>query len=154
MSAERDLLKGIGELLGNAGIGITYRDPDGDDSIYASTETGVFFGHMPEAPDRVVILNWIPAADNIVLPWGTGMIQVGLRSVPDDTLDLIDLSSDVKGILHGLTNTQFGQAFLVQMNRISSIAMGDDDSDRDQLADHYLLDVNFPGTANIPEDGI
>ena len=147
MSTDTDIVTGTASYLASANIGVTYR-PDG--SSYLPTETGVFFGIMPETPDRVIVLNWVPGTDNISEASGDGLLQIAMRGLPNNSTDVLDLASDIRTVLHGVTGLTFNSCFLAQAYRQSSVPMGQDDSVRLVRADHYFYQIDYPASSLTP----
>ncbi|UFS59473.1 minor capsid protein [Subtercola endophyticus] len=146
MSVTTDLLTGIAGLLDNAGIGVTYRA----NAPYTAGETGVFFLTMPAAPDRLLVLNIIPMSDYITVAVGRVLLQVAGRGLRNNALDVDSLMDAVFGVLHGRTDLTFGTAHVIQMNRDSAVPMGQDENIRNERADKYWLDVDYPATVYRP----
>jgi hypothetical protein len=132
--------------LGAAGIGVTY-NASGE---YTAGQTGVFFGIMPPEPDRVVVVNVTPMTDDPGNPWGLVMVQLAMRGLPGNPLDVDDLASAIKTPLHGLTGVWFGSVYARQVYRKSSAPMGQDEAQRSIRADKYYLDCDYQPTPALP----
>lgn len=142
---ERDLLVGLADVLDTAGAA-TYRASGG----YLADETAVVFGDLPTGPDRVVALALYQATDAIEQNLSTRRMQVMMRSVPNDSLDVGDLADDVFDALHVLENTACGVVHVVQCFRTSVVPLGMDEQRRYLRADNYQLDINTPATPGRP----
>jgi hypothetical protein len=149
MSVESDLIEGLAQMAATNGLG-TYLDPSSANPAYQPGQTAIVFGKLIEAVDRVIAIDMLPASDDIILPMGTVIITFLIRGNPDDILDTLNLSSQLRDVFHGTTNLVFGSATVVQMNRYRSTDVGEDDSNRYVRGDMYLLDVAFPPTVNRP----
>lgn len=137
-----DLLHGLAELLATTGVG-AWR-PTG---VYTADETAITIGAMPPEPEQVICLASYPVTDMVGLADVTVGVQVRTRAGPDPR-DVQDLDEAVYDQLHGLTQTTFGAAHVVQCYRRSSAALGQarDGTDRWERVSNYYLDAIHPTT--------
>lgn len=149
MGAMRDLAVGFATTIAGSGIGV-YRS---DGSAYTAAETAIVFKDMPQAPDRVICLTPVPLTDETVLPQGLVLVQVKMRGLPGNALDVDDLGDAVFDLMQGATNLVFGSTQVIQILRNSSVPMGVDDSRRWLRTDHFYADLGYPTTAKRPEGG-
>lgn len=147
MSATRDILNGVRDLITAAGLGIWTT------GVPLPTDTPIVFKTMPDSPDRVIVLNVIPQTDNPSMPFGQALLQVACRGLRNRPLDVDDISDPIFDLLQGLTNQTFADTTVVQFRRISSVPMGQDDTTRWERADHFMLDVDYPPTILRPVQG-
>lgn len=153
MSALVDLLEGIAGMIAAGVPGATYEtDPA---TAFSPDQTAIVMMVMPETPDRVIAVNAVPMTDSPTLPHGVVMVQVACRGRAGSALDVNTLADAVCDVLHGTTNLTFGSVSVEQMNRTSSIPMGQDDHTpaRFERVDKFYLDVAYPPTVNRPSNG-
>lgn len=141
-----DLLTGLAGFLASAGIGITYRPT----TPYLATETGVFFGLYPTAPDRCVALTAYVATDEPKVALSKIRVELALRGVANDALDVHNLGDAVFGVLQGAEDLTFGTAHVVQALRKISASGGVDANKRSMRSDSYDLDLDVPITPGRP----
>lgn len=146
MSFTSDLLTGLASYLASAGIGVTYRPS----APYLASETGVFFGQYPTAPNRCIVLTAYAVTDQPKIAASRVRVEFALRGIPGDSLDVGNLGDDIFGVMQGLEHQQWGTAHMVQALRAISNATGVDDSKRSTRSDSYNLDINTPVTAGRP----
>lgn len=144
--SEREIAEGIATLLGAGGVGITYNPAGG----YTAGQTGVFMGIMPMEPDRVVVINVTPMSDDVGNPWGIVMVQVAMRGLPGNPLDVDDLAAGPYTVLQGLTGVWFGSVYARQIYRKGSSPMGQDEAERSIRADKYYIECDYPATPARP----
>jgi hypothetical protein len=150
MGAIRDMLVGLAETIAGSGIGV-YRD---DGSAYLATETAIIFGDLPPSPDRCIILSFVGStSDMTMIPMSSVLVQARFRGLPNDFLDMNDLGDAVFDLLHGATNLTLGSTHAIQILRNGSAPGGMDASRRWGRYDDYLIDLDFPPTANRPAGG-
>jgi hypothetical protein len=146
MSATRDLLEGIAQYLEAQGVGIY--DPD---AVYELGDTAIRMRKLPATVDRAVALTVYAPQDHPTLNLSQYRVQFWMRGTAGDALDVDDLADDVFHVFHGLEHRDFGTAHVVQALRVSSLPMGEDDNQRHERSDNYLLDINRPATLSQPE---
>jgi hypothetical protein len=143
-----DMLDGLARMLDTAGVAV-YRPSDG--ATYAADETAISFKDLPPDPDRVVVIT--PAntpATTPVITYGQRIVQLRFRGTAVAT-DVDDLADAAFVVLHGAADLTFGSVHVTQILRFSSIPLGMDEQDRRwQRSDNYLLDVDWPTSANRP----
>lgn len=139
-SWESDLLTGVAQLLVDEGVGV-YK------TLYAASDTAIVFGELPTTPDRCIALALYAATDAPKQNLSTVRMQVMMRGVPDNTLDVGDLATAVFSALQGMEQRDFGTAHAVQVGRVSAVPLGIDANKRSTRADNYQIDVNTPYTA-------
>ena len=141
-----DLLTGLAGFLAAAGIGVTYRTS----TPYLATETGVVFGLYPTSPDRCIAMTAYAATDEPKVALSKIRVELALRGVVNDSLDVDELGDSFFNLLHGIEHVQFGTAHVNQMLRVSSIQLGADTAKRNERSDNYELDVDVPVTSGRP----
>ena len=148
MSTTRDLLNGVASLI-VAGV------PGTSFNLAAVTQpSGIVLKTMPDSPDRVIVLNWIPMTDNITLPFGSGILQIATRGIRNNPLDVDDLADQIVDVLHGLKDVYLGTVHITQCNRSGgAIPMGQDALVRNERVDKFYIDLDVPPTALRPAGG-
>jgi len=147
MSFTSDLLTGLAGYLAGAGIGVTYRAS----TPYVATETAVVLtGQYPTSPDRCVVLNAYAATDEPKVALSKIRVELALRGVPNDSLDVHDLGDAIFTVLQGAEDLTFGTAHVVQALRVISASGGVDANKRSMRSDSYSLDVDTPITPGRP----
>jgi hypothetical protein len=146
MSFTSDLLKGLAAYLGNAGISITYRPT----TPYLATETGVVFGLYPTSPDRCVAMTAYVATDEPKVALSKIRVELALRGIANDSLDVHNLGDDIFGVMQGAEDLTFGTAHVVQALRVISASGGVDANKRSMRSDSFSLDVDTPITPGRP----
>lgn len=149
MAATKDILDGIAQLLAGAGLGLSY-DPS---AVYGPGETGIFMMHMPDSPDRCVVLNLVDTSDDPSMPLGSKMLQVRGRGARNDPLDVGEILDPIFDTLHARENVTVGGQTIIQILRRVSAPMGSDENRRWERADQYYLDVDAAPTALRPAGG-
>lgn len=133
-----DLLEGVAEYLAAGNVGV-WR-PTGP--AYAAAETAIVMGAAPPAPDRVICLASYPVSDDV--QHGNVVVGIQVRTrAGTDPRDVQDLDDDVFARLHGLTHTTFGDAYVMQLYRRSSAALGQtrDGTDRWERVANFYADA-------------
>jgi hypothetical protein len=148
MSATRDLLTGIAQIIADSNIAVY--NPTG---IYQSTDTGIVFMTVPSTPDRAVMLWAVPLTDATVTPMGKTLVQVRVRGLPNQPLDTEDLGDAIFDLLQGIRSHPLGSVNIIQMLRNSSIPNGQDSAKRFERIDHFYVDLDYPATPNRPDNG-
>ena len=123
MSVTDDLLNGHANLIAAAGLGVF--NPSG---VYAPSDLAIYLKIMPDAPDRCIVLNWIPLTDEVNLPEGTGLLQ-------------------------NKTGYTLGSTTVDQCLRVGAVPMGQDSLVRFERADKYSLMVAQTPTSLRPYSG-
>lgn len=141
-----DLLTGMATYLAAAGIGVTYRATD----PYLAAETGIFFGLYPTSPDRCVALSAYATTDEPKVALSKVRVEVALRGIVNDSLDVLNLGDSIFGVLQGAEDLTWGTAHVVQALRVISASGGVDGNKRSQRSDSYSLDVDTPITSGRP----
>jgi hypothetical protein len=151
VSDMRNVMVGIAGLLNAAGVGKFI--PSG---VYATTDTGIIFKIMPDGtgvPDRVIVLNAFVLTADVSMPADRVLLQVALRGVRNNPLDVDDLGDAVFDVLHGATYKQFGTASAAQILFSTSVPMGEDALTRSTRADRYFIDLDATPTNLRPTGG-
>ena len=151
MSNTRDVMVGVAQLLAAANVG-TFRSS----GVYSTGETGIIFKIMPDGtnvPDRVIVLNAFILTADVSIPFDRYLLQVALRGVRNNPLDVDDLGDAVNDTLHGLTAQTLGASTGVQIIFSSSVPMGEDSLTRSIRADKYFIDLSVPPTSLRPDGG-
>lgn len=133
------------EINTEDGIGVYHADG----TVYGSTDTAIFFKNLPPKPDRAIVLSPFGYTnDQPEITYGQRRLQLRFRGTADPT-DVDDLADAAFAILHGLTELWFGDVHVVQILRENSIPLGQDEQDqRWQRADNYVLDIDDPSSAH------
>lgn len=140
-----DLLLGLAAFLDSSGVGV-YKTTG-----YAASDTGIFLKGLPDAPDRAISLTTYATQDMVKIAQTTVRVQVWLRGIPNNTLDVDDLGDAIFALLQGMENRDFGTAHVIQAFRISSGQLGTDTNNRSQRSDNYQFDLNVPPTSGRPD---
>ncbi len=151
MSDMRDVMVGVAGLLSTAGVG-TF-NPSG---AYALTDTGILFKIMADGsavPDRVIVLNAFVLTADVSMPIDRVLLQVAMRGVRNNPLDVDDLGDAVFNVLHGATYQTFGSTVAAQILFSTSVPMGEDALTRSTRADRYFIDLDAPPTVLRPSGG-
>lgn len=143
----RDLLTGIAQYLHDAGVGVYDPDPT---HVYDPTDTVITTKNLPSTVPRAIMLTAYGPSDHPTINLSQFRVQVWMRGVPNDSLDVDDLADEVFHALHGLESHWFGSVYVVQANRVSALPMGEDDNNRHERSDNYACDANRPATLNQP----
>jgi Bacteriophage minor capsid protein len=146
VSFTRDLLDGLALLLAAGDTPIATYDPDG--ASYAPTETGVVFGDLPQAPDRVVALTAYGVSDDAGLTDTVQGVQVRTRAGTDPG-DVDDLADAVFDLLHGASDLTVGGFPVVLIRRVSFVPLGVDGNRRHERSDNYYVTVRRPSPHRI-----
>lgn len=141
-----DLLTGLAGFLAAAGIGITYRPS----TPYLASETGVFFGLYPTSPDRCVAMTAYVSTDEPKVALSKIRVELALRGVPNNSLDVGDLGDAIFLVLQGAEDLTFGTAHVVQALRKISASGGVDANKRSMRSDSFDLDLDVPITPGRP----
>jgi hypothetical protein len=145
MTVTRDLLYGIAGMLNGVAVDLTWLGP--------GTGTGILMKTMPDSPDRCIVLNVIPQNDNITIAYGEVDVQLAARGARNNPLDVDDILDAAFVILHGAKAIVCGSVTITQMNRFSSIPMGQDQLVRNERVDKYRLTLDYPTTTLRPPGG-
>lgn len=124
----KDLRDGVKQLLVDGGI-----------------PTGVIFlSKMPANPDRIVVLSWYPVS----IPHTHG-IQARCRGLSNSTTSAEDLAAEVKAILHGVQDQQWGDTKVELLSLQSAARIGFDISGRDEVALNFYAITSEPSTSLV-----
>lgn len=151
MSDMRNVMVGIAGLLNTAGVG-----KFNPSVVYATTDTGIFFKIMPDGtgvPDRVIVLNAFVLTADVSMPADRVLLQVAMRGLRNNPLDVDDLGDQVFDVLHGATYKPFGTASAAQILFSTSVPMGEDALTRSTRADRYFIDLDATPTVLRPIGG-
>lgn len=151
MTDMRDVMVGIAGMLNTAGVGKF--NPSG---VYQTTDTGIIFKIMPDGtgvPDRVIVLNAFVLTADVSLPVDRVVLQVALRGVRNNPLDVDDLGDQIFTVLHGATYQTFGSTVAAQILFSTSVPMGEDALTRSTRADRYFIDIDAAPTNLRPIGG-
>ncbi|HLS39219.1 MAG TPA: minor capsid protein [Ornithinicoccus sp.] len=135
MSHETDLLRGVAELLEDAGVGVY--DETGP---LPAEGTGIVLGRLPDGPDRALGLTTYPVADDYSTDSITG-VQARMRA-GTAPLDVLDLSDAVFDVLHNRRRWD-ARGVRVEISwRNSEAWIGQDASGRmERTANYYFRTV-------------
>ncbi len=151
MSDMRNVMVGIAGLLNTAGVGKF--NPSG---VYSTSDTGIIFKIMPDGtgvPDRVIVLNAFVLTADVSMPFDRVLLQVAMRGLRNNPLDVDDLGDQVFNVLHGATYQTFGSASAAQILFSTSVPMGEDALTRSTRADRYFIDLDASPTVLRPIGG-
>jgi hypothetical protein len=138
---EEELLRGVAQLLHDAGVGVTYRAT----GAYIAGETGIFFDTMPDSLPNAVQLSLYPVMDDPM--YGSDLIglQVISRSVGPDPFPNRQLTAKIFDILQGLINKTLTTGVkIITSSRRSGTSLGIDASKRWSRSNNYYLRVYRP----------
>lgn len=137
---ERALLEGIAQLLHDQGVA-TWRS----NGVYATGETGIVLGGLPQAPERTVALTAYGIDDAPSLSDSTTGVQVTTRWEGQDPRPVGDLTDLVFNQLHGLHATTLPTGVrLVQCLRRSWTSIGQDTNKRWRTVQNFYVDAHRP----------
>lgn len=146
-SATSDLLDGLGTLLDVAGLA-TYT-PGGS---YTTSDTGFYIALMPPGSegtppgtDRAVVAAVYASTDNATQALTRLRVQLRFRGTADP-LDVTGLADAAFELLHGQTGLTFGTCHVIQILRLSQGPVSQDERERWERRDNYVIDVNPPAT--------
>jgi len=148
MSVTDDLLNGHATLIAGAGLGVF--NPSG---VYASSDLAIFLKIMPDAPDRCIVLNWIPLTDEVNIPEGSGLLQIAARSARNNPIDVDNILDPIFDLLQNKTGYTLGATTVDQCLRVGAVPMGQDSLVRFERADKYTLTVAQTPTTLRPYSG-
>lgn len=127
-----DLLEGVAALLAAAGVG-TWRA----NGAYTAAETGIVIGSVPQAPDRVIVLDSYTVSDDPVGADSTVAIQVRTRTAGRDPRTTSSLDDAVFDVLHGRPAGTIGGYRVTQVWRQSGTTIGPDSNGRHERTSNY-----------------
>lgn len=133
MAFTADLIDGLARLLAAAETGV-YR-PSGP--APSASETAIFIGNMPAAPDRAICLTPYPVSDDVTTDSVTA-VQIRMRA-GTNFRQLTDLMDEVWGQLHNRRGYDLGSVHVQVSWRQSHGLLGQDANGRDERADNYYF---------------
>lgn len=139
MSWTNDLLEGFAEYLAAEGVGI-WRSS----GVYASDETAIVIGDLPQTPPHAIALHEYGVADNSRHGMGITGIQIRFRGGTPNPRDVNDLSDAAFSCLEGLEKAMFGGVSVDLVYRQLHARLGRDSNNRYEIADSYYLLTNRP----------
>lgn len=139
MSWTNDLVGGFAAYLAAEGVGI-WR-PSG---VYASDETAIVIGDLPQTPPQAIALHEYGVADNSRHGMGITGIQVRFRGGTPNPRDVNELSDVAFNSLEGLEHVDLGGVRVDLIYRQLHARMGRDSNNRYEIADSYYLLTNRP----------
>jgi hypothetical protein len=148
MGSSEDLFTGVATRLDAATVGRYI--PNG---VYASTDTPIVRGGLPADPDRAIAIRVMPASADVIDPFGTFLISILLRGLPNNYSDSSDLADSVRANLLGLTDVWFGASHVVQIRFAGQIDLDEDEANRTQWSVKLLADVDEAPTNLRPAGG-
>jgi hypothetical protein len=148
MGSSEDLFTGVATRLDAATVGRYI--PNG---AYASTDTPIVRGGLPADPDRAIAIRVMPASADVIDPFGTFLISILLRGLPNNYSDSSDLADSVRANLLGLTDVWFGASHVVQIRFAGQIDLDEDEANRTQWSVKLLADVDEAPTLLRPAGG-
>jgi hypothetical protein len=148
VSVTNDILTGYSNLIASASLGVFKTS-----GVYLASDLGIYWKIMPDAPDRVIVLNLIPLTDEVNMPLGRSILQIAARGARNKPIDVDDILDPIFDLLQNRTNDIFGATTVVQCLRMGSTPMGQDENVRFERADKYDLDLSQAPTALRPVSG-
>lgn len=142
MSFISDLLTGVAVAIDAAGIGLTWRDGE----PYDDDQTGIFLKTVPPSPDRLVVLTAYGISDDPTLSDSVQGLQVRSRGVPQLSTDCDDIDDAVFGFLQNTVLDLTTGIRIVSAFRTSTAPLGQDPSNRFEVASSYALSTHRPST--------
>lgn len=141
-----DLLDGLATSIADAGIG-SWSGFDGP--AYASTDTGIGIGVMPEQCTRAIALApYLTVDPEPMLTDQIQRIQVRYRGQPDDVMDALSIGKQIFQLWQGIFMVTYGTCSVSAIARINGNApMGIDGQRRFDYVDNYQIYLNTPDTA-------
>jgi hypothetical protein len=95
----------------------------------------------------------MPASADVIDPFGTFLISILLRGLPNNYSDSSDLADSVRANLLGLTDVWFGASHVVQIRFAGQIDLDEDEANRTQWSVKLLADVDEAPTLLRPAGG-
>ena len=142
MSIESGLVKGVGQMLTELGIGV-WRDA----GVYAPGEVGIFYAVEPESPASLIVLTPYGGEDSPTLSTTTLGLQVRCRGGDANPKSADDLAARVFDALHSATQVRLSTGVLVtQILRTSWTMLGQDSAQRWTRADNYQCTMHYPSS--------
>lgn len=140
---QTNLLTGHAVLLNTAGIG-TWSTT----GAYTTTQTGIVFGTLPQAPDRIIALSAYGVSDDPSLSDSVMGMQVRCRWGGMDPRLVDDLADLVFAYLHGKEHYTLSTGIhVVSCVRNSGPAsLGQDENRRWSNVQNFYLTVHRPST--------
>lgn len=148
MTATRDLLTTVAQMIAAAGVGSWSTT-----GVPSPNLPAVVLKKMPASPDRAIVLNLVSQGDDVSMPLGRVMIQVRSRGAKNDPLDASDLDDAVFNLLHGISHLAVGSAEIIQLRRQVNTTLGFDDLNREEVVSQFYGDIAAAPTVLRPEGG-
>jgi hypothetical protein len=118
--------------------------------VYATAETGIVLGYIPQSPDRIITLTTYGVADDPSLSDSVIGLQVRTRWGGQDPRLVQDLDDLIFTFLHGKRNWTVGSGAtavtIVQCLSQSAVSLGQDANNRWSFSHNYYLDLWRPST--------
>lgn len=135
-------LEGFAQLLAAAPSPVATWKTNG---AYASGETGILVGGLPQTPDQVVALNGYGVADDPTLSDTVQGLQVTTRWGGQDPREVGRLTSRVFDRLHGLHDVELPSGvYVVSCYRSSWTSIGQDANSRYRTTQNFYVTVHRP----------
>lgn len=133
-----DLLTGIGELLGAAGVG-KWNGP------FAATDTAIVIDSLGATPDKGIALT-LYDVEHTALTDSVMGLQCRVRGTPNNRTAAKDILDDVFDTLHDLKNTVIGGVPVVRIWKQSGANLGPDSSNRSEHTANFYIQLTRTGT--------
>lgn len=113
-------------------------DPAPDAPEYPATSTGIYYGAIPDAPDRAVgVRVYAPIDDGETL---ARRVQIRTRGRKHLTNDADRMAGVIFAVLHGLSRV----GGISDIRRISFGPLGADTKGREERSDNYQIILDNP----------
>jgi hypothetical protein len=148
MSYAKDLLTGIAQMISDTAIAV-YK-PAG---AYDAADNAIVFGVWPQSPDRCIVLNYTPLVLATMIPMERGLLEAHIRGPAGDPFDAADTGAAIRDLIHGIRNTPFGTANVIQILHRNTVPLVQDANRRMEVVEQFDVDLDTPPTANRPDGG-
>lgn len=133
-----NLITGIGELLGTAGVG-KWGGP------FVTTDTAIVIDSLGSTPDKGIALT-LYDVEHTALTDSVMGLQCRVRGRPNNRTDAKDILDALFDTLHDLKNTEIGGVPIVRAWWQSGANLGPDTANRPEHTANYYLQITRTGT--------
>jgi hypothetical protein len=113
---------------------------------YPTGKTGIFIRHVPDSPNRIVVLASYGLSDDAVYADSDVGLQVRTRSAGEDPRDVDDLDEAIADVLLGRFPFTLPTGIrIVTLTRSSAAPLGQDANRRWERTSNFALGLHRPG---------
>lgn len=150
MTDTLDLLDGVSAYMVSGVPGLAFNTS----GTYPTGVTGIFHMLMPATPDEVVVVTWVPQADDPSLPQGAGLLQIRCRGAANKPRRPVEILDQIAALFLGRKTIPLTATLqIMQVRSRVRASLGMDDSKRWDWTDNYTLDVAYTPTVVRPDGG-